>query len=118
MIFAVLAFWLSPNLPLVDSFLMFVVGFLVFGPQLLIGMSAAELSHKKAAATSNGFVSCISYLGAAAAGYPLGTLTQIWGWQGFFIILVICCVVSMALLLPLWSVKSNPAYTDEEATKA
>ena len=54
---------------------MFVVGFLVFGPQLLIGMSAAELSHKKAAATSNGFVSCISYLGAAAAGYPLGTLT-------------------------------------------
>ena len=61
MIFAVLAFWLSPNLPVVDSFLMFVVGFLVFGPQLLIGMSAAELSHKKAAATSNGFVSCISY---------------------------------------------------------
>ncbi len=118
MVFAVLAFWLSPNLPLVDSLLMFVVGFLVFGPQLLIGMSAAELSHKKAAATSNGFVSCISYLGAAAAGYPLGTLTQIWGWQGFFIILVICCAVSMALLLPLWSVKSNPAYTDEEATKA
>ncbi len=115
---AVAAFWFSPNLPIVDSILIFVVGFLVFGPQLLIGMSAAELSHKKAAATSNGVVSCISYLGAAVAGYPLGLVSDIWGWYGFFIVLALCCVISAAILFPLWSVKSNPAYTGEEATKA
>ncbi len=118
MVLAVSAFWFSPNIPVVDSILMFVVGFLVFGPQLLIGMAAAELSHKKAAATSNGFVGCFSYLGAAAAGYPLGIISEIWGWYGFFVVLTACCLISVALLLPLWSVKSNPAYTDEKAKEA
>jgi sugar phosphate permease len=44
---------------------MFLVGFFVFGPQMLIGMAAAELSHKKAAGAATGFVGWVAYLGAA-----------------------------------------------------
>ncbi len=98
-------FWFIPaGYTLLDSILMFCIGFAIFGPQVLIGLTAAELSHKKSAATSVGFVGFFAYFGAAFAGYPLGTITQNLGWEGFYWALVVCCIVSILLLLPLWSV--------------
>jgi len=120
-VFVLAALWLSPagNM-LLDSILMFMIGFLIFGPQMLIGMAPAELSHKKAAGTATGFVGWVAYIGAASAGYPLGKMTQEWGWYGFFVVLVVCGIVSVLLLLPLWKVKSNPKYiggSDDEASE-
>lgn len=107
-IFAVGAFWFSPVRSVaLDSALLFVIGFLIFGPQMLIGMVAAEVSHKKAAGSATGFVGWIAYLGAALAGYPLGKLTQEWGWPSFFAILAGCGVICVLLLLPLWSIKAR-----------
>ncbi len=115
-IFAILGLWFSPmNAELLDSILMFIIGFLIFGPQMLIGMAAAELSHKKAAGSATGFIGWVAYLGAATAGYPLSLITQLWGWEAFFIALGISGVVSVLLLLPLWKVKSNPRYQDVTA---
>jgi OPA family sugar phosphate sensor protein UhpC-like MFS transporter len=104
---AIYLFWNSTgNAPFLDSILIFSIGLLIFGPQMLIGVAAAELSHKKAAATATGFVGWIAYLGAAMAGYPLGKITQDFGWEGFFIALTACAVISTLLLFPLWNVKS------------
>lgn len=108
-ILAIAAFWFSPpGMFLLDSILLFVIGFLIFGPQMLIGLAAVELSSKKAAATATGFVGLPAYLGTAAAGYPLGKMAQEWGWEGFFVTLAICGAVSVFILLPLWSVYSRP----------
>lgn len=87
--------------------LLCATGFFIFGPQMLIGMAAAELSHKKAAATASGFTGWVAYLGAAVAGYPMGKVAQEFGWSGFFVTLVICAAVAMTLLLPLWRVSSR-----------
>ena len=99
-------------LPITDCVMLFTFGFFTFGPQMMIGMAAAELSHKKAAATASGFTGLLAYLGAATAGYPLGALVQMFGWNAFFIVLIVCGLISMSLLLPLWSVKSR----DDAAT--
>lgn len=108
MVFSVLAFWYIPEgYPWLDSSAIFVIGFMVFGPQMLIGVAAAELSHKKAAATSTGFAGCFAYMGAAFAGYPLGRLTQDLGWNGFFWALIACSIISTLLLLPMWNVKDK-----------
>lgn len=105
MIGAIILFWFIPqNNPLLDSIAVFLLGFTIFGPQMLIGMAAAELSHKEAAATATGFVGFIAYLGSASAGYPLGRIIDGWGWQGFFWALLLCCTFSLLLLLPLWNV--------------
>jgi OPA family sugar phosphate sensor protein UhpC-like MFS transporter len=98
---------LSISSILLDSIMLFTIGFLIFGPQMLIGMAAAELSHKKAAATATGFTGWMAYVGAAVAGYPLGMITQNFGWEGFFVTLTICGIASTLLLLPLWSIKSR-----------
>ena len=105
---AICAFaWMKEASIFFDSLLLFVIGFLIFGPQMLIGMAAAELSHKKAAATASGFTGTWAYLGAACAGYPLGLVIQSYGWEGYFMALAGCGVVSSLLLLPLWAVKTR-----------
>lgn len=110
---AIAGLYMSPaGMITLDYIFMFAIGFLIFGPQMLIGLAAVELSHKQAAATSNGFVGWIAYLGAATAGYPISKIAEVWGWYGFFIALGFCGVVSVFLLLPLWRIKSNPKYAD------
>jgi OPA family sugar phosphate sensor protein UhpC-like MFS transporter len=100
-------FWMIPSgYSIFDSILMFCIGFSIFGPQMMIGLTAAELSHKKAAATSTGFVGFFAYIGAAFAGYPLGYITQEWGWQGFYWALLGCCIIALVLLTPLWSISA------------
>lgn len=112
-------FWFVPQgLAVMDSVVMFLVGFTIFGPQMMIGLAAAELSHKQAVGSSNGFLGFFAYFGAAFAGYPLGYITQGWGWEGFFWALLICCVISTLLLIPLWAitganVKPKPQPVDD-----
>lgn len=118
-IFAIAGLYLVPaGMIVLDYALMFAIGFLIFGPQMLIGLAAVELSHKKAAATSNGFVGWIAYLGAATAGYPISKIAEVWGWYGFFVALGFCGAISVFLLLPLWKIKSNPKYTGVEEPAA
>ncbi|MDP1834480.1 MAG: MFS transporter [Chlamydiales bacterium] len=101
---SVLIFWMVPaGYTYMDSIAMFLIGFFVFGPQMLIGVAAAELSHKKAAATSTGFIGWFAYAGSAFAGYPLGVIAQDFGWHGFFMAMAACSIISTALLIPLWS---------------
>ncbi len=114
-LFAVAAFWISPAIsPALDLLLLFAIGFLIFGPQMLIGIAAAELSSKKAAGSATGFVGLFAYIGAATAGFPLGIMTENWGWQGFFIAVALCSVIATLLLLPLWSVKYNPSVVKDQ----
>ncbi len=93
--------------PVLDSCYLFLFGFFIFGPQMLIGVACAELSHKKAAATATGFAGSFAYLGAAAAGGPLGALINLWGWDSYFIALSVCSCAAIACLLPLWKVKAR-----------
>ena len=114
-IFALGAFWASPaGVIVLDSVLMFVIGFLIFGPQMLIGMVAAELAGKKAAGSATGFVGLVAYIGAATAGWPLGMVCQKFGWRGFFLSVGVCGVLSVLLLLPLWRVGGTHKHVEEE----
>lgn len=103
----VFAFWKGPAIFYIDAVLMFLIGFFIFGPQMLIGVAAAELSHKKAAGTSTGFIGVIAYVGAATAGVPLGKVTDVFGWNGYFLLLIICAAISILFLSTLWGVKSR-----------
>lgn len=94
--------------PPIDAIFLFLFGFFIFGPQMLIGVAAAELSHKNAAATATGFAGCFAYLGAAAAGGPLGAIMKVWGWDSYLFTLFFCGLIGAILLVPLWNVKTNP----------
>lgn len=100
-----------------DTAAIFSIGFLIFGPQMLVGIAAAELAHKKSAATGSGFTGLWGYIGAAAAGYPLGKITQDYGWSGFFITVTVCAIIATLMLLPLWSVGGRREPTSVDISK-
>jgi OPA family sugar phosphate sensor protein UhpC-like MFS transporter len=109
LIFAVMGLWYLDLSNFASAVLLIaVIGFLVFAPQMLVGLAAAEFVSKKAASTSNGFAGCFAYLGAAFAGYPLSKITEIYGWYGFIIALVVCSACTFIILLPIWSIRSEP----------
>jgi MFS transporter, OPA family, sugar phosphate sensor protein UhpC len=93
---------IPPNSLILHYIASFIVGIMIFGPQMLIGIAAVEIAHKKAAASANGFIGWLAYLGAACAGYPIGKVIETWGWNGFFTILTSCGVIAVLLLLPFW----------------
>ena len=104
---------------LVDYVLVFISGFFIYGPQMLIGLNAAELAHKNAAATAVGFVGLFAYLGAALAGAPLGWVIDNLGWNGFFIVLISSSLIATVMLFPTLSsqkrqVKKNKAIKKDD----
>lgn len=104
-----LTLWFIPSIGLTMlSVVMFFFGFFIFGPQMLIGMAAAESVDKEAAGTATGFAGLFAYLGAACAGWPTGWMIQNFGWSGFFVLLSICGGIAVLLLLPLWSKSAKP----------
>lgn len=119
LIFSVLGLWyLLPNQVLLASLLVAVIGFLVFCPQMLVGLAAAECVSKQAASTSNGFVGCFASLGGAVAGYPLSKIADVFGWYSFIITLMISSVATLLVLLPIWSLKSTPKAASMEPSVA
>ncbi len=117
-ILSVLALWYTPAGGIVfASIVMFAIGFFIFGPQMLVGVAATELSHKKAAGTAVGFIGWFGYAGAAVAGFPFAKITQEYGWGMFFVVLGICSILMVLLLLPVWSIKSRVQKEFEEEEK-
>ena len=88
-------FWLNPSSSvLVSTALLFTIGFLIYGPQSIIGLAGAESGSLKAAATTNGFVSAFGSLGSAASGWCVGKIADVWGWNAVFVFFIICAVIS------------------------
>lgn len=118
-IFALVLFGgLTTQSMILDSALIFATGFFIYGPQMLIGMQAAEVAHKKAAATASGFTGWSAYLGTALAYYPLSKLIQELGWTGFFSAMVTCAVIATIVMLSLWKVRSREAIQEKTPAKA
>ncbi|MBY8089052.1 MFS transporter [Vibrio fluvialis] len=110
---SVAALWLTP----VDhiGFLagcFFCIGFFVFGPQMMIGMAAAECARKDLAGTATGFIGLFSYLGAALASYPMSLAIEHWGWEGFFCLITAAAAVISLQLLPF--IKAQQPNSDDE----
>lgn len=108
LIFSLIGFKLvPPDHVFLDMMLLALIGAFVFGPQMIVGLAAAEFVDKRAAAASNGFAGTLGYFGAAVAGYPVGKMIDAWGWHGFFVALLINSAIIFFMLLPLWSSSST-----------
>lgn len=116
--FATVAFYLVPVtralLPL--QWVVFAaLGACLYGPQLLIGLSGAECVAPTCAGTSNGFLGTAAYTGAALAGLPLTYVVTKVGWNGYFAVLLVCCVATLGAILPL---ARNRSYEQNRTAQA
>ena len=95
---AVVVYWLNARGPLwIDYAALIAIGFLIYGPIMIIGLHALDLVPKKAAGTAAGFTGFFGYVfGSSVAGGGVGWIADHWGWGGVFVTMVACCVLTMA----------------------
>ena len=105
------AFWLLPSggtSGFLGAAALCLAGFCVYGPQALTGVTATNISTKRFAGTSIGFISLFSYLGVSVAGKVCGNLAQSsGGWQLPVFVIIATAGVGSALFLMLWNARAS-----------
>jgi OPA family glycerol-3-phosphate transporter-like MFS transporter len=105
---AVVVYALNRNGPLwIDYAALISIGFLIYGPIMLIGLHALVLVPKKAAGTAAGFTGFFGYVfGSAIAGSGVGWIADHWGWGGVFGSMIGCCL--LAILFSAFTLRHRP----------
>lgn len=95
-------YWLTPSgAPLWLSLVtVAAIGGLIYGPVMLIGLQALDMSPRHVAGTAAGYTGLFGYvLGATLASTGMGIMIDRWGWDVTFMFLIGCCVATIALLV-------------------
>ncbi len=94
---AVIVYALNLHGPLwIDYAALFAIGFLIYGPIMMIGLHSLDLVPKKAAGTAAGLTGLFGYVfGSAIAGTGVGWIADRWDWNGVFITMVACCALTI-----------------------
>jgi OPA family glycerol-3-phosphate transporter-like MFS transporter len=100
----VLVYWFNPpGQPAVDMAMLIAIGFLIYGPVMLIGVHALDLVPKKAAGTAAGFTGLFGYVGGAvSANIVIGALVDRYGWDAGFALIAFACAAAIVLLALSW----------------
>jgi OPA family glycerol-3-phosphate transporter-like MFS transporter len=81
-----------------------IIGFLIYGPVMLIGVAALDLVPKKAGGTAAGFTGLFGYFfGTMGAEALMGYLVQHYGWASGFYLLFISCLGAILLFVATWN---------------
>ena len=97
---AVVVYWMNLRGPIwIDYAALFAIGFLIYGPIMMIGLHSLDLVPKKAAGTAAGLTGLFGYVfGSAIAGTGVGWIADRWDWGGVFVTMVACCILAIAFV--------------------
>lgn len=101
---AVVVYWKNPpGHPIIDNVALVAIGFLIYGPVMLIGVHALDLVPKKAAGTAAGLTGLFGYLGGALfANVAMGFVVDAYGWDGGFMVLTASCFLAILFTAMTW----------------
>jgi OPA family glycerol-3-phosphate transporter-like MFS transporter len=101
---AVILYWQNPpGNPMIDNIALIFIGFLIYGPVMLIGVHAMDLVPKKAAGTAAGLTGLFGYVGGALfANIAMGYIVDAYGWDGGFVILIAACILTILFTALTW----------------
>ncbi|MDO5721214.1 MAG: MFS transporter [Actinomycetaceae bacterium] len=97
---AIAGYWLVPvgTPSWILILLIALIGGLIYGPVMLIGLQAIDLSPANVAGTAAGFTGLLGYLlGATLASTGVGILVQHFGWDVTFIVFIVFSAATVAL---------------------
>lgn len=107
---AVIAFWKNTTgSMLVYNIALFAIGFLIYGPVMLIGVQAIDLVPKKAAGTAAGLTGFLGYFVGTAllANIGIGYIVDHFSWDHVFVLLIISCILAMILSAATWNTEKR-----------
>ena len=102
---AVIVYWKNPaGSVLITNLSLISIGFLIYGPVMLIGVQALDLVPKKAAGTAAGLTGLFGYLGGALfANIAMGYVVDRFGWNGGFYVIIASCLLAIFFTALTWN---------------
>lgn len=108
----VFVYWNSSSL-IVINITLAIIGALIYGPVMLIGVSALDMVPKKAGGTAAGFTGLFGYMGGqVVAEIVMGIIVDRFGWNGGFMLLLVSCVLAIVFLSFTWNVHDRSKYNE------
>lgn len=106
---AVLVYWFNPaGNPMIDMASLIAIGFLIYGPVMLIGLQALDFVPKKAAGTAAGLTGLFGYLGGTlTANALMGVIVDASGWNAGFTLLTASCAIATLIFAMTWNVRGQ-----------
>lgn len=97
---AVFVYWKNENNMMIDIIALISIGFLIYGPVMLIGVHALDLAPKNAAGASAGFTGFFGYfIGTAVlSNILMGYIAEHYGWSAGFELLIGSCIIASILM--------------------
>jgi OPA family glycerol-3-phosphate transporter-like MFS transporter len=84
------------------------IGFLIYGPVMLIGLQALDLVPKKAAGTAAGLTGLFGYFfGSFSANAVIGWVVDMAGWHMGFILILAASILACLIFLATWNVRGQ-----------
>ncbi len=98
-----------PGMLWLDLALFAVIGFFVYPPVMLLGVTGLDFTSKKAVGAGAGFIGLFGYLGRTVQGKGLGWMAERWGWDSAFYSILCSTLVAIALLSLTWKLRPGSA---------
>lgn len=84
--------------------LLFIIGFLLYGPDSLVSATAAiDFGTSKGASTASGIINGFGSIGAIVGGTIPGFFKESWGWGGVFTFLAVSVLIASLIMIPRWN---------------
>ncbi len=107
LVFALIYFWTIPaGHHYLNAIAMVFVGFFVYGPQVLVGVAAADFASKKTVGMAVGVTGTFAYIGSALSGIIVGWLADNYGWNASFIFFIGAAILSCLCFAMTWSARA------------
>ncbi|MFH1850923.1 MAG: MFS transporter [Candidatus Neomarinimicrobiota bacterium] len=92
----------------ISLILLLFIGFLTFGPHVLIvGALPADLGSRKAASSVTGFIDAMGYVGASLTGVGTGFLIEKYSWDAAFYFWIFGAIFAAFMLIYVWKFERN-----------
>nr|WP_309109314.1 MFS transporter [Bombilactobacillus bombi] len=105
----VLLYWRAQSMLMVN-FSLVMIGFLIYGPVMLIGLQALDSVPKKAAGTAAGLTGLFGYLfGSVAANAIMGMIVDHFGWSVGFLTIFASALIAALIFALTWNLRGQEA---------
>lgn len=112
---SMLLFWKVGSTPTLATVFLAAAGFFIYGPQALIGITAANLATRRAAATASGFTGIFAYASTLVSGVGLGWVVDHYGWNTGFGALLAMGALGTFMFILAWPAKAH-GYAESAAS--
>ena len=99
-------YWLPEGNFIYAALILAVIGFMVYGPQMLVGVAAADVSTANASATATGLTGTFGYLGSTVCSVLIGLIVGFWGWDAGLLFFIVSGIIASFLFLLTWHARA------------